>query len=87
MGVNETIFYVIVGFALALVLLIILEIYYGARRQRKFKIAHVTRNRNNAKRNAFQPTDTRVENDDEEFDLKVMENEAISFDEEIDIQP
>ncbi|XP_028418294.1 neurogenic locus notch homolog protein 1-like [Dendronephthya gigantea] len=92
LGIDETIFYVIVGVAVFLVLLIILAIYYCVKRKHKFKKAELKKkvfitSNNNARGIVFRQTDARVEGSvGEELDLKVFDNKVIRFDEEIKIQ-
>ena len=89
LGLDKTIFFVIVGAAAVLILMISVAIYLRIKRHRTHREAKLrTRILNTSDKKpqgiAFQPA---AEASGEEIDLKVFDNEAIHLEEEIKLEP
>ncbi|CAB4017966.1 von Willebrand factor D and EGF domain-containing [Paramuricea clavata] len=89
LGLDKTIFFVIVGAAVVFILMISVAIYLRIKRHRTHREANLrTRILNTSDKKAqgiaFRPAG---QGSDEEMDLEVLDNEPLHLDEEIKIQP
>lgn len=98
LGLDKTIFFVIVGAGVFFILIISFAIYLRIKRHRTYREAKLKKKMlvktdAAAQGVAFQPTDVDVQDGNggrsgEEIDLKVFDNDAVRLDdEEIKIQP
>ena len=91
-GLDKTIFFVIVGAAGVLILTIIMAIYHRVKRRRTFRKAEIRTKMmgttGRAEGIAFQLTDSNIgEGAGEEIDLATFDNEAIHMEEDVKIEP